>query len=59
MQMARKSKLNKELIEQLFININTFLKYGGYGEEKGFAPTSTKYLKIILNGIKREAKAMI
>jgi predicted MPP superfamily phosphohydrolase len=46
-------------IEQLFVNTNAFLKYGGYGEEKGFAPTSTKYPKIILNGIEREAKALI
>ncbi len=46
-------------IEQLFINTNAFLNYGGYGEEKGFAPTSTKYPKIILNGIDREVKALI
>lgn len=46
-------------IEQLFINTNAFLQYGGYGEDKGFAPTSTIYPKIILNGIEREAKAII
>ena len=46
-------------IEQLFINTNAFLNYGGYGEEKGYAPTSTMYPKIILNGIKREMKAVI
>jgi len=46
-------------IEQLFINTNTFLNYGGYGEEKGYAPTSTKYPKIILNGIHREVTAVI
>ena len=46
-------------IEQLFINTNAFLNYGGYGEEKGCAPTSTMYPKIILNGIKREMKAVI
>ena len=46
-------------IEQLFVNTNAFLKYGGYGEEKGFSPTSIKYPKIILNGIKRETKALI
>ena len=46
-------------IEQLFINTNAFLNYGGYGEDKGFSPTSTIYPKIILNGIEREAKAII
>lgn len=46
-------------IEQLFINTNAFLNYGGYGEEKGYAPTSTKYPKIILNGIHREVTAVI
>lgn len=29
------------------------------GEERGYSPTSTKYPKIILNGMKREAKALI
>lgn len=46
-------------VEQLFINTNAFLEYGGYGEEKGFAPTSTIYPKIILNGIDRVVKAII
>jgi predicted phosphodiesterase len=46
-------------IEQLFINTNAFLEFGGYGEEKGYPPASTKYPKIILDGIKREIKAVI
>lgn len=46
-------------IEQIFINTNSFLNFGGYGEEKGFAPTSTKYPKIILSGIEREVKVLI
>lgn len=46
-------------IEQLFINTNSYLNFGGYGEEKGFTPTSTKYPKIILSGEKRKAMAMI
>lgn len=28
-------------------------------KEKGFAPTSTKYPKIILNGTERETKALV
>lgn len=46
-------------IEQLFINTNAFLNYGGYGEEKGFSPTSTVYPKIILSGSERATKAII
>lgn len=55
-------KLNNLKGKYAFIshpNTNAFLNYGGYGEEKGFAPTSTKYPKIILNGIDREVKALI
>lgn len=46
-------------IEQLFLNTNAFLNFGGYGEEKGFIPTSTKYPKIILDGINRNVQAII
>lgn len=46
-------------VEHLFVNTNAFLNFGGYGEEKGFSPTSTKYPKIILNGIEREMQAVI
>lgn len=46
-------------IEQVFINTNAFLKFGGYGEEKGFSPTSTKYPKIILNGFNRDIQVLI
>ena len=34
-------------------------KYGGYGEDAGFAPSSTMYPKIILSGIERRVKAVI
>ncbi len=46
-------------IEQLFINTNAFLTYGGYGEDAGFTPSSTMYPKIILNGKERGTKAVI
>jgi predicted MPP superfamily phosphohydrolase len=46
-------------VDKMFINTNAFLLPGGYGEEKGMAPVSTKYPKIILNGIKREIKVII
>jgi hypothetical protein len=46
-------------IEQLFVNTNSFLNFGGYGENFGYSPTSTKYPKIILDGVERKATAVI
>ncbi len=46
-------------IEQLFVNTNGFLNYGGYGENFGYHPTSTKYPKIILDGVERKATALV
>jgi len=45
--------------EHLFVNTNAFLGFGGYGEESGFRPTSTKYPVIFLNGDHREANVLI
>ena len=33
---------------------NSFLDYGGYGEEMGLKPTTKSLTKITLNGRKRE-----
>jgi len=49
----------KTSITQLFVNSNAWLKYGGYGEVKGYTPTSTDYPIIILDGIERNAKAIL
>lgn len=46
-------------IEQLFINTNSYLNFGGYAENYGYHPTSTQYPKIILDGVERKATAMI
>ena len=46
-------------VDQLFVNTNAFLNYGGYGESFGYSPTSTKYPKIILNGIERKTEAIL
>lgn len=46
-------------IDQLFINSSGFLLHGGYGEDFGFPPASRTYPKIILDGSKRLAKAVI
>lgn len=45
--------------EHLFVNSNAFLKYGGYGEELGFRPTSTQFPKIVLDGERRQAQCLI
>ena len=46
-------------VDQLFVNTNAFLNFGGYGEEKGFSPASTQYPKIILHGRERKTQAII
>ena len=46
-------------IEQLFINTNAFLNFGGYSENYGYHPTSTQYPKIILDGVERKATALV
>ena len=46
-------------VDQLFVNTNGFLNYGGYGENFGYSPTSTKYPKIILDGVERKTTAVI
>lgn len=46
-------------VEKIFVNTNAFLSFGGYGEAAGYSPVSTKYPKLILNGIHREVKAVI
>lgn len=45
--------------EHLFVNSSAFLKYGGYGEALGYRPATTIYPKLILNGKKRNARAVI
>lgn len=46
-------------VDKLFVNTNAFLKYGGYGESKGYTPMSTRYPKIILDGVYRQSKALL
>lgn len=43
----------------LFVNTNAFMKYGGYGEEKGYPPASRDYPEILLDGFERKAKAVL
>ena len=46
-------------IEQLFVTTNSFLTFGGYGESFGFTPSSNIYPKIILDGQRRYAQAIL
>lgn len=46
-------------VEHIFVNTNAYLNFGGYGEEKGFNPTSTHYPKLIMNGIERGIQAVL
>ncbi len=46
-------------IDQLFINTNAWLKYGGYGEEKGYSPTSRIPPLIILSGKEKLARCLV
>ena len=45
--------------DRLFVNSNAFMLFGGYGEKKGYAPSSTQYPYIVLEGEHRLARAMI
>ena len=47
------------LTEKLFINTNAFLGYGGYGEEHGYTPASTRYPKLILDGYERNSQVLL
>lgn len=46
-------------VEHTFINTNAWLTFGGYGEEKGFSPSSTAYPKLFLSGVEREVKVLL
>jgi len=45
--------------DRLFINTNAFLNFGGYGEKRGYSPSSTTYPYIVLEGEHRLARAMV
>ena len=45
--------------EKLYINISAKLDYGGYGDYGGFKPASTDTPVIILNGCKKEMRAIL
>ena len=46
-------------IEQLLVITSAFLNFGGYGEESGFSPVSTRFPIINLKGKERKFKAIL
>lgn len=52
---------NKTLIKRdmLYAISNSFLNFGGYGEQFGFSPPNNTRIEIILNGNKRESKLLM
>lgn len=53
-QNAKVTKVTK-----LFVNSSASLEYGGYGEQNEFKPSSIDRPKIILNGRRKSAKAVL
>ena len=49
----------KTKIEQVFVNTGAFLKYGGYGEDLGYSPTTTITPYLILDGTGRKVRAIM
>lgn len=46
-------------VDKLFVNTSAFLEYGGYGELASYKPSCTDTPRIILNGSKRDMKAIL
>ncbi len=49
----------KTKIEQVFINTSGFMDFGGYVEEKGFAPSTMITPKLIFDGQERKIEAIM
>ena len=47
------------LVDRLYVNTGSSLKYGGYGQRKGYRPSSTRTPIIHLNGRTKEATATL
>ena len=47
------------MVDKLFVNTASNLKYGGYGEVQEFKPSSRQTPVIYLNGLKKEANATL
>ena len=60
-QFVRPNMANSSLTycEKLYINTSAKLSFGGYGDYGGFKPASTDTPIIILNGLKKEMRAIL
>lgn len=47
------------LVDKLFVQTSSFLKYGGYGERYGFKPASTDTPIIYIDGLKKKMTARV
>lgn len=45
--------------DKYYLMTNSFLEYGGYGEQYGFTPSTTDHQEAILNGRKKEIKLIL
>ena len=52
-------KCTTHKVDRLFVNTSSTLEYGGYGEAQSFKPNSLETPMIILNGRKREMRAIL
>lgn len=48
-----------EMQEQVFVNLASALKYGGYGERGGYQPPSNRYPVIELDGHKKDVRVTL
>lgn len=45
--------------DKYYLMTNSFLEYGGYGEQYGYTPTTTDHQEAILNGTKKEIRLIL
>ena len=45
--------------EKYYLMTNSFLEYGGYGEQLGFTPSTTDHQEIELDGTKKQIKLIL
>lgn len=45
--------------DKYYLMTNSFLEYGGYGEQYGFTPSTTEHQEAILNGTKKEIRLVL
>lgn len=46
-------------LEKYYLMTNSFLEYGGYGEQYGFTPSTTEHQEAILDGTKKRIKIIM